>query len=206
MSLIVIEMQQKLGLTADGIAGEKTKTAMNEALKQGKITQEECDAFNRADPNDDKITKNIRLSELTLSPTAQRLGIDNTPNENIKQNLIESCTNLWQPTRDLLGVAMSISSGYRSPALNKAVGGSPTSAHCYGRAIDFTAPKFGSPRKIVEFLAKELPKHGVKFDQIILEFDRWIHLGYKSPNGEQRGQVLTAKKVNGKTKYFVGAV
>lgn len=153
-----------------------------------------------------QITKNFHLSEFLISQTATRHGINNTPTAQHEANLIESCEKLWQPTRDLLGVPMLISSGYRSPALNRAVGGSQTSAHPFGRAIDFTAPSFGTPREIVTFLVKQFADKGIKFDQIILEFDRWVHLGYKSPTGQQREQVLTAKKVNGKTKYFVGIV
>lgn len=154
----------------------------------------------------EQLTKNFHLSELLISQTATRLGIDNTPTPHHKDNLMQSCENLWQPTRDLLGVPMLVSSGYRCPMLNVAVGGSTTSAHPHGRAIDFIAPKFGTPRQIVAFLVKEFKEQGIKFDQIILEFDRWIHLGYKSPTGEQRGQVLTAVRQNGKTVYLQGIV
>lgn len=88
------------------------------------------------------------------------------------------------------------------------VSGSATSAHSYGFAIDFTAPKFGNTRKIAATLAKELKARGIKFDQLILEFpdDRktWIHLGYKSPSGKQRGQLLTAVKRGGRTVYLSG--
>lgn len=155
---------------------------------------------------DEQISENFHLSEFITSQTAVRHGIDNTPCAEHKQNLVESCQKLWQPTRNLLGKAMLISSGYRCPALNRAVGGSKTSAHPFGRAIDFTAPSFGTPKEIATFLAKELKANGIKFDQIIFEFGRWVHLGYKSPTGEQRGQVLTAKKINGKTVYLNGVV
>lgn len=208
MSLIVIETQRKLGLTIDGIVGEKTKAAVNEALRQGKITQAECDALYCADPNDDRITKNIRLGELTASVTAKRLGIDNTPPYQYRVNLIASAMHLWQPARDLLGVPIHISSGFRCDKLNRAVGGSRTSAHSVGFAIDFTAPNFGNTRKIATFLVAKFREQAVGFDQLILEFpdspSSWIHLGYKSPSGAQRGQVLTAKKVGGKTVYVGG--
>lgn len=163
--------------------------------------------FNRTNP---KVSKNFYLNELIQSDTALRLGIDNTPNTQQKNNLIASCKYLWQPTRDLLGQPMLISSGYRSPALNDVVGGSDTSAHSLGYAIDFTCPKFGSTRKIAEFLVKQFAKKRIKFDQIILEFpdspSSWIHLGYKNQNGQQRGQVLTAKRINGRTQYLDGLV
>ena len=156
-----------------------------------------------------KISDNFYLSELVRSSTAQRKGIDNTPSDVHLKNLTESVLKLWQPARELLGVAMLVSSGYRSPKLNKAVGGSSTSAHSYGFAIDFTAPSFGDSRKVANFLAKALKDSGIKYDQIILEFpdspNSWVHLGYKSPKGLQRGQLLTATKDRyGKTVYTLG--
>lgn len=154
------------------------------------------------------ITKNFSLDELTRSTKARALGINNTPNDFHKANLIDSAKNLWQPVRDILGVPMYISSGYRSPRLNRAVDGSATSAHSHGFAIDFTAPRFGNTRAIAKKLATELKARGIKFDQLILEFPddhrTWIHLGYKSPTGKQRGQLLTAVKKGGRTVYLPG--
>lgn len=158
----------------------------------------------------DQITENFHFSELIHSNTAVRKNIPNVPTAQHKANLIQATKQLFQPMRELLGHAVLISSGYRSQAVNQAVGGSATSAHSVGFAIDFTCPKFGNPRKIAEFLSKELPKRGIKFDQLILEFpdspSAWIHLGFKARDGRQRGQILTAKKVRGKTKYFSGLV
>ena len=158
---------------------------------------------------DKLITPNFYLSELTRSNTAARFGIRNTPSETHLKNLTDSAKNLWQPVRDMLGVPVLVSSGYRSPALNAKIGGARNSAHSHGFAIDFSAPAFGDSRKIAEFLVKELRARGIKFDQLILEFPgtpgSWIHLGYKRPGtGEQRNQVLTAKKVKGKTVYLSG--
>lgn len=159
---------------------------------------------------DKLVTPNFHLSELVHSNTAVRLGLDNTPNQEIINHLEQSCINLWQPARDILGKPMGIDSGYRSDAVNRAVGGSTTSAHSYGYAIDFTAPSFGTPRQVAEKLVKELKARHIAFDQLILEFPEtsssWIHLGYKNRQGEQRGQVLTAKKQNGKTVYLSGLV
>lgn len=155
-----------------------------------------------------QITENFTLGELTHSNTAVARKISNKPNMTHEQNLVASAINLWQPVRELLGQPMIINSGYRSAAVNKAVGGSATSAHSYGFAIDFVCPKFGNSAKTAEFLAAELPKRGIKFDQLILEFPdsagSWIHLAYKNGAGQQRGQVLTAKKVGGRTKYLAG--
>lgn len=155
------------------------------------------------------ITKNFSLAELSHSNTAVRLGMSNKPSQAIIANLTIAAQKLWQPVRDLLGVPVLINSGYRSADVNVCVGGSKTSAHCHGFAIDFIAPRFGSPRDIAAFLVKELKAKGIVFDQLILEFPDssnggWIHLGYKSFDGRQRNQVLTAVKRGGKTVYLVG--
>ncbi|OAV00219.1 MULTISPECIES: D-Ala-D-Ala carboxypeptidase family metallohydrolase [Moraxella] len=155
-----------------------------------------------------QISKNFHLLELIHSDTAIERGIKNTPSTQHKANLVEATHRLWQPVRDLLGVAMRVNSGYRSHALNRAVNGSQTSAHSHGLAIDFVAPKFGNTRQIAKFLASELPRRGIRFDQLILEHPdalrSWIHLGYKHPDGRQRGQLLTAVKKGGKTVYLKG--
>ncbi|MFC3172098.1 D-Ala-D-Ala carboxypeptidase family metallohydrolase [Acinetobacter vivianii] len=136
-----------------------------------------------------QVTKNFTIAELLHSNTAVRKGLDNTPSVDHRANLITACHELFQPVRDALNKPMLISSGYRSPSVNRAVGGSKTSAHCVGYAIDFISPSFGEPAAVAKFLAKELPKRGIKFDQIILEFDQWVHIGFKNQSGEQRGQV-----------------
>lgn len=154
----------------------------------------------------EKITANFTLGELLYSGTAVRLGLKNIPNDVQLAHLKESAHGLFQKVRDVLNQPIQINSGFRCDAVNKAVGGSKTSAHCNGYAIDFVCPKFGTPFEIAVFLARELPKKGFKFDQIILEFDSWVHIGFKNTEGMQRGQVLTAKKVGGKTVYFSGVV
>ena len=163
----------------------------------------------QCDFNDFMVTENFNYLELIHSNTAKARGIDNTPSEQIKNNLIASCKNLWQPARDILEVPMKINSGYRSPVLNKIIGGSTTSTHCYGYAIDFVAPKFGTTTDIVKTLVQEFTKRGIAWDQIILEFpsspNSWVHLGWKSGSGAQRKQVLTAvKNKQGKTVYLPG--
>lgn len=208
---LVIEIQtklKKLGLykgNLDGISGSLTEQAVKEAIIKGVCTDK--DLYDCQNP---LVTANFRYSELIHSNTAVRLGIENTPNAVHKANLIESCTKLWQPARDILGKTMIISSGYRSPAVNKAVGGSDSSAHSIGCAIDFTSPSFGTSRTIANKLAQEFKAKGIKFDQIILEFpdtdSSWIHLGYKNRKGEHRCQLLTAVKRSGKTVYLPGLI
>lgn len=160
----------------DGIWGDKSRQALKSAINDGKIIT---------------ITKNISLNELLASNTAKRHNIDNMPNQAILQNLIDASVNLYQPVREILGVPIIITSGYRCPALNKAVGGSSTSAHMSGFAIDFTAPKFGTPKIIVPHIVRKLKEKGIGFDQAIIEYPKsprsWVHLGYKHPSGKQRG-------------------
>ncbi len=153
-----------------------------------------------------QLSKNFTLEELVISQTAARLSIDNTPSNLIVAHLERLTNELLEPIRAFLGFPVHISSGYRCPALNRKIGGVITSAHCFGFAADITAPQFGSPQKIAEFLAEQLPKHGIKFDQIIWEFGDWVHVAVFSQTMQQRGQVLTARKVNGETKYFNGIV
>lgn len=154
-------------------------------------------------------TKNFSYPELIKSNTAVRYGINNVPSKEIKENLRISCVNLWQPVRDFLNKPMQVNSGYRSPELNIKVGGSKTSVHCYGSAIDFIAPGYGNTRKIANDVLEFLLKNKIPFDQIILEFPNspgsWIHLGYKHPTKGHRRQVLTAvKDKNGRTVYLKG--
>lgn len=169
-------IQSQIGTAADGVWGDKSKQALKLAINDGKIIT---------------ITKNISLNELLASNTAKRHNIDNTPNQTILQNLIDASVNLYQPVREILGVPMIISSGYRCPALNAKVGGSATSAHMSGFAIDFTAPKFGTPKIIVPHIVRKLKENSIGFDQAIIEYPKsprsWVHLGYKHPNGKQRG-------------------
>lgn len=173
------DVQKQLGVIADGIWGGVSHMALINALKDGKQI---------------KMSNSFYLSEFLASQTAERNNIDNTPTPVAFTHLVGSVDSLWQPVRELLGVPMRITSGYRGEKLNKLVGGQPSSAHQHGYAIDFHAPKFGSTRGIVRFLAGELPKRGIKFDQLIIEYpnnpNSWVHLAWKNQYGLQRGQVF----------------
>lgn len=187
----------------DGDFGKGSYEAVVKAINSTDVKEEEV-------ITPDRVTTNFTLGELTHSNTAVARGISNEPIAIHKDNLIEAANKLFQPVRDLLGHPMVISSGYRSEAVNKAVGGSSSSAHSVGYAIDFSCKGFGSTTEIAKFLVKELYTNKLGFDQLILEFpdtdSTWIHLGYKSPSDAQRHQVLTAKKVNGRTMYYNGLV
>ena len=150
-----------------------------------------------------KLTKNFWLQEFTKSNTATRLGIDNTPDAEVIDNLKNLCENVLQPVRDHFEEVVSVSSGYRSKALNKAVGGSITSDHVKGFAADFEI--YGIDNyKVAKYIQDNL-----EFDQLILEYyvdgninSGWLHCSYVGGKGRvNRKQVLKAYKKNGKTVY-----
>ena len=145
-----------------------------------------------------KLSKNFTLAEIEHSSTAKRLGINNEmPKEHIA-NMQRLITELIQPMRDALG-PIRISSGYRSPKLNKAIGGSSRSQHCKGEALDLQFWKEGKMNNKVIY--DWVIDSGIEFDQMINEFDNaWIHISLKSK--ENRKEILEAyKNEKGKTKY-----
>lgn len=151
-----------------------------------------------------RFPEHFPLNEFTRSQTASRRGIDNTPPDALIPNLVRVAFFL-ETLRARLGrqiggvVPIIISSGYRSPTLNRATRGSKTSAHMRGLAADITCPAM-RPADLAAFIVQHMVDVG--FDQVILEFGDWVHVGLSE--GEQRNQVLTAKRVNGKTAYLSG--
>ena len=106
---------------------------------------------------------------------------------------------VFEPIRVHFGCPIHISSGYRSAELNKCIGGSLTSQHCSGEAIDIDMD--GSPSGVTNKMVFDYIKDNLSFDQLINEFDySWVHVSYES-TGKQRKQVLDAIRVNGKTTY-----
>lgn len=137
--------------------------------------------------------KYFTIAELTASQTAKSRKIDNTPSEEHKEHLVELVDNLLDPLREAWGSAIHVNSGYRSPALNRAVGGSTTSAHSFGYAADIK-PVNGKIREFKDFVMDWL--NDKKFDQYINEFSgssEWVHIGYKNRSGQQRKQYLLYK-------------
>ena len=127
------------------------------------------------------ITKNFTLAELTRTST----GISNQPNKQETTALIKLCGKVLQPARDLYGGAIYVNSGYRSLAVNKAVGGARTSQHMRGEAADITVHSKEGNKKLFEFIRDNL-----SFDQLIDERDfSWIHVSYRSEQ-ENRNQIL----------------
>ena len=145
-----------------------------------------------------KLSKNFVLSELTKSNTAKRLGIKNEPTKEHMDNLQVLVRDLIQPIRDGIG-PIRVSSGYRNPELNRAIGGSRKSQHCKGEALDIQFWEMGqmNNKAIYDWVLKS----GIEFDQMINEFDfAWIHISLKSK--DNRKQVLEAyKDEEGDTKY-----
>ena len=145
-----------------------------------------------------QLTANFSVEEMTSSETAVRKGIDNTPSIEVLANLRELCAHVMQPLRNQYGKSISINSGYRSPATNKAIGGSKTSDHCFGNACDFTVAK-EDYHKVFSILRT------MNFDQLIWEMGNddapnWIHVSFRSKE-TNRKQVLRARKVGTKTTY-----
>jgi hypothetical protein len=144
-----------------------------------------------------KLTENLSLNEATKSNTATRLGIDNTPPPAIVERMIETAEKIFQPLRDALG-PIRVSSFYRSPDLNRAIGGSKTSQHCKGEAIDMQG--ILASNKILFNSACDLED----YDQIIWEFGTleepdWVHVSYSKTHN--RKQILRATKIGKRTAY-----
>jgi hypothetical protein len=148
-----------------------------------------------------QLSKNLALSEVTRSETAKRRGISNMPTPEHIENFKKLAENVFQPIRDHFGKPIRISSGYRSKALNTAVGGSLSSQHCTGEAIDIDMDGTDiTNAQIFHFI-----KDNLNFDQMIWEFGTdtnpdWVHVSYES-TGKQRKQILVAKRSGSKTVY-----
>ncbi|MBA1196103.1 peptidase M15 [Pseudomonas plecoglossicida] len=135
------------------------------------------------------ITPHFTLAEMTASSTAALAGLDNTPPPAALANLGLLCGVLEQ-VRSLLQVPLTITSGFRSQALNQKVGGTAQSAHVLGLAADFTA--LNIPARQVAIRIRD---SDIMFDQLILEFDSWVHLAVSTEH--PRRQVLTIQRGGG---------
>ncbi len=152
-----------------------------------------------------KLSKNLSLNEVIKSNTAERKGIDNSPNETHLVNLKYLAEQVFQPVREHFGAPIYISSGYRSPALNEAIGGSPRSFHSHGMALDLDQDgrNNGVSNADVFFFIKE----NLPFSELIWEFGtednpNWVHVAI-AKGRENEKKIKIAEKIDGKTKYKV---
>lgn len=144
-----------------------------------------------------KLSEHFSVDEAVASSTALRLGIDNSAPAHIIPNLKISALGAEQVRACLADNQMRIDSWYRCDALNKAVGGSTTSDHPRGFALDFVCPDFGAPAECVGAIAAS----DIQFDQLIQE-GTWVHISFAPA---MRRQVLTAVfKAGQKTTYING--
>ena len=145
-----------------------------------------------------KLSKHLDLGEVTRSESAKREGIINMPTPEHYENLKVIAEKVFEPIREHFGVPILISSGYRSEALNVYIGGSRSSDHSKGRALDLDMD--GSSSGVTNKMIFEFIKDNLEYDQLINEFDyAWVHVGYRL--NENRKQTLRATKVDGKTHY-----
>lgn len=145
-----------------------------------------------------KLSKYITLDQAIKSQTAERKGIENTPDSEQIENMKHVAKNVFDKVADGLGITPIVSSFFRSPKLNTAIGGSKTSQHLKGEAIDIDHQT--ANKKIFDYIRKNLA-----FDQLIWEFGdestpNWVHVSLKR-EGTNRKEILIAYSDKGKTNY-----
>jgi zinc D-Ala-D-Ala carboxypeptidase len=152
-----------------------------------------------------KLSPNFSLAEMVKSDTALRLDMDNTPGDEEIANMIALAENVLQKVRDHYGKGVKVNSGFRHPDVNAKVGGSKTSDHCKGMAADIEIPGVANA-DLAEWIVGNCD-----FRQVILEFytpgipdSGWVHVSYNPDDNKK--QVLTAMKENGKTVYKPGLI
>lgn len=149
-----------------------------------------------------QLSEHLSLAEVTRSESAKRNGISNEPTPQHLENLKLVATHIFEPIRAHFGIPIHVSSGYRSAALNKKIGGASTSQHCSGEALDIDMDNTSITNKqVFDFIKQHL-----EFDQLIWEFGTpsnpdWVHVSYES-TGKQRKQVLHGVKQGSKTVYI----
>ena len=151
----------------------------------------------------ENISKHITYAEAIHSNTAKRRGIDNTPSPVHVETMKVTAAKIFEPLREFVGGPIKVTSMYRSPALNEAIGGSKTSQHMKGQAMDLDdVYGFKTNAEMYHWI-----KENLNFDQMIWEFGtdtnpNWIHVSYVNDE-DNRNRCLKAYKENGKTKYKV---
>lgn len=145
-----------------------------------------------------KISQYVTLAEAIKSQTATRLGIDNTPDEETMERMKHVAKNVFDPVREFVGGPLMVTSFYRSPALNAAIGGSSkTSQHMKGEAIDIDCDGFGfgNNNQIFSWIQKNL-----EYDQVIGEYPdhtgnfEWVHVSLKKSGNRKQDLVKLKDK------------
>jgi hypothetical protein len=141
----------------------------------------------------------ISYAEATHSATGELKGLDNTPPEKVLANMKATAQKLFEPLRSHLGKPIHIISFYRSPAVNRAVGGAGSSQHMTGEAMDLRHSEGFTNADIFYYI-----RNHMDFDQLIWEFGddnepSWVHVSWNERR--RRKDVLKAKRVNGRTIY-----
>lgn len=149
-----------------------------------------------------KLSEHLDLSEVIRSESAKRNGISNMPTAEHINNFKVLAEKVFQPIREHFRCPIHISSGYRSKELNSIIGGSSSSQHCKGEAIDVDMD--GTPNGVTNADVYNFIKDNLDYDQLIWEFGTdknpdWVHVSYSE--GKNRKQRLKAVRVNGKTQY-----
>ena len=140
----------------------------------------------------ERLTTNFTLGEMCVTSKA----LPNVPGRAEKAALLALCEHILQPLRDNLDLPIKVTSGYRSEAVNAAVGGSSSSQHKLGQAADIRVAGM-TPKQVCEaIIALDLP-----FDQLIEEHNSWVHVSY---GPKDRREVLRARVIKGKTVYLPG--
>ena len=141
----------------------------------------------------EQFTKNFSYDELIASATAKRLGLDNTPTPEEKEKLRQLAEDILQPIRDAWKSPIVVTSGYRSEAVNNAVGGVKTSQHRLGEAADIKVGGKERNRKLFNFIYKMIAKGDIKVGQLIDEYSySWIHISLPR-KGKENNQILHIK-------------
>lgn len=136
-----------------------------------------------------KLTEHFTLDELTRSEIGERLGIDNTPNADVQANLVR-LARMLEEVRIVVGRPVMINSAYRCEEINRLIGSKPTSQHVIGCAADIRVPGL-TPNDVVKLIQKSR----ISFDQLIREFDSWVHISIPSSStSPARHQVLIIDK------------
>lgn len=131
-----------------------------------------------------QLSKHFSLEELTVT----NKNIDNTPDPKSLQSLKHTAQQM-ELVRTLLDNPIRVTSAYRSPAVNKAVGGATSSQHLKGQAVDFTCTSYGTPRDIV--LA--LKSSDIEYDQLICEYNSWVHISFNTNNNRKQALIIDAQ-------------